>query len=205
MSLRQPFATATLAITVLLLTGWSWPASEAGGAEAPRTWVAGTDAAPTPAPGARAYGVDLTSVDAMIEALYASISGPAGAPRDWELFHLLMHPTAARLISMDLDPQGRAIHRVMTPAGFVETADAPRGENGFFEREIGFTQERFGNMVHRFSAYDSKRTLDDPEPFSRGINSIQLLWDEGRWWIVTILWDRERTDNPIPASMLHSR
>ena len=32
-------------------------------------------------------------------------------------------------------------------------------------------------MVHLFSAYQSKRTLDDPEPFARGINSFQLMHD----------------------------
>jgi hypothetical protein len=148
-----------------------------------------------------AAGYDLTSVDGAVEALYASITGPAGAPRNWALFRNLMHPTAGRLISVDQTPEGEAVHRVMTPVEFVAMADAGMVEQGFFEREIGFTQERFGNVVHRFSAYDSKRTLEDPEPFSRGINSIQLLWHEGRWWVVTILWDRERPDNPIPAAL----
>ena len=203
MPLRRRLPIPALAATLLLLTGWSWPSSGVNETETTRARVVGADA--PDAPSHRIHDVDLTSVDAVIEALYASISGPAGAPRDWELFHLLMHPGAARLISMDVDPEGRAVHRVMTPESFVESADGSLVANGFFEREIGFTQERFGNMVHRFSAYDSKRTLDDPEPFSRGINSIQLLWDQGRWWIVTILWDRERADNPIPASMLHSR
>ncbi|MEX2526728.1 MAG: hypothetical protein WEA09_03755 [Gemmatimonadota bacterium] len=144
---------------------------------------------------------DLTSVDEVIEALYGSISGAAGEPRQWDLFHTLLHPTAARLISMGLDSQGEAVHRVMSPDEFVAAPDGLFLANGFFERELGFHQERFGNMVHRFSAYDSKRTLADSEPFSRGINSIQLLWSEGRWWAVTILWDRERPGNLIPAEL----
>jgi hypothetical protein len=152
-------------------------------------------------PGDPAGGHDLSSVDATVEALYASITGPAGAPRDWDLFRHLMHPTAGRLISVDENPEGEAVHRVMTPDEFVSVADAGMVAQGFFERELGFTQERFGNVVHRFSAYDSKRAFEDPEPYSRGINSIQLLWHEGRWWVVTILWDRERPDNLIPAAL----
>jgi hypothetical protein len=31
-------------------------------------------------------------------------------------------------------------------------------------------------------------------PYSRGINSFQLISSGGRWWIVSILWDRERAD-----------
>lgn len=160
-----------------------------------------TEAQPTGEPA----DVDLTSVDAVIEALYGSISGPAGEPRDWATFHLLLHPTAARLISMGRDPDGSPVHRVMTPDEFVERTSGAFEENGFYEREIGFTQETFGGVVHRFSAYDSRRTPEDPEPFARGINSIQLLLDQGRWWIVTILWDQERPDNPIPTEMLTDR
>ena len=38
----------------------------------------------------------------------------------------------------------------------------------------------------------------DGKPFARGINSIQLLNDGHRWWIVTVYWDSERPDNPLP-------
>ena len=56
-------------------------------------------------------------------------------------------------------------------------------------------------MLHAFSTYDSKRTPDG-EPFARGINSFQLYSDGTRWWIVTIFWDAETSDKPIPAKYL---
>ncbi len=56
--------------------------------------------------------------------------------------------------------------------------------------------------MHVFSTYESRRALSDPAPFARGINSIQLWFDGRRWWIVTIYWEGERPDNPIPASYL---
>jgi len=37
---------------------------------------------------------------------------------------------------------------------------------------------------------------------ARGINSIQLMKHADRWWIVTVMWDQERPDNPIPARYL---
>ncbi len=43
---------------------------------------------------------------------------------------------------------------------------------------------------------------EDPEPFSRGINSFQLMNDRQRWWIVTIYWEAESPDNPIPQKYL---
>jgi hypothetical protein len=92
--------------------------------------------------------------------------------------------------------------RVLTPEDYVNTAGRSLETNGFFEREIGRRTETFGGITHVFSAYDSKRTAADATPFARGINSIQLLNDGKRWWVVTIFWDSERADNPIPAEYL---
>jgi len=75
------------------------------------------------------------------------------------------------------------------------------GEAGFFEREIHRTTDAFGAVLHAFSTYDSTRTRD-AEPFARGINSFQLYSDGTRWWIVTIFWDAETSDQPIPAKYL---
>ena len=74
--------------------------------------------------------------------------------------------------------------------------------SGFFERELARRTESFGNIMHVFSSYDSRRGASDEKPFARGINSFQLLKDGGRWWVVTIFWDSERPDNPIPEKYL---
>lgn len=60
-------------------------------------------------------------------------------------------------------------------------------ERGFFEREIGRVEERFGAIVHAFSTYDSRWTAHG-EVFQRGINSIQLMHDGTRWWVMNIMW-----------------
>lgn len=144
---------------------------------------------------------DVESIDAIIAALYDVISGPAGQKRDWQRFHSLFIP-GARLIPTGMSQQGEVRHRVMTPADYASTSGPVLEERGFFEREIGRTTERFGNIAHVFSAYDSKNTMQDPEPFARGINSIQLLHDGTRWWVVSIFWDSERPANPIPESYI---
>jgi integrase len=56
-------------------------------------------------------------------------------------------------------------------------------KNGFFETEIGRKTEQYGNIVHVFSTYESKRTLKDEKPCMRGINSFQLWYDGKRWWV----------------------
>ncbi|MBR9990743.1 MAG: hypothetical protein KFH98_13365 [Gemmatimonadetes bacterium] len=146
---------------------------------------------------------DVESVDAIIAALYDVISGPAGQKRDWQRFHSLFIE-GARLIPTARSQQGEVRHRVMTPEEYASTSGPVLEERGFFENEIGRATEQFGNITHVFSAYDSKRTEADPAPFARGINSIQLLHDGTRWWVVSIFWDSERPDNPIPERYLHT-
>ena len=91
---------------------------------------------------------------------------------------------------------------VLSPDEYATQNGAALERNGFFEREISRTTESFGHITQAFSSYESKRTAQDAKPFSRGINSIQLLNDGKRWYVVTIFWDSERPDNPIPAKYL---
>lgn len=156
---------------------------------------------PAAAPSPAARPADVASLDAILAALYDVISGPAGQRRDWDRFRSLFVP-GARLIPTG-GPAGQpARATVLTPDDYVLRAGASLERDGFFEREIGRSVDSFGRITQVFSAYDSKRTPADAAPFSRGINSIQLLNDGTRWWIVSVFWDAERPDNPIPARYL---
>lgn len=144
---------------------------------------------------------DVASVDAIIAALYDVISGPPGQDRDWDRFRSLF-AEQARLIVAAPSREGRVPSRTMTVEGYVSSADAFLKRDGFWEREIARQTERYGNVTHAFSTYESRVKTADSPPFSRGINSIQLVTDGERWWVVTILWDFERPGNPIPAEYL---
>lgn len=150
---------------------------------------------PAPAPPA-AQPADVESLDAILTALYDVISGPAGQARDWDRFRSLFVP-GARLIPTGRPQGAPARAMVWSPEEYIARAGASLESGGFFENEIGRVTESFGAVTHAFSAYESRRT-PDAEPFSRGINSIQLLDDGTRWWVVSIFWDSERPDNPIP-------
>ena len=93
----------------------------------------------------------------------------------------------------------------MTPESYVERSGAALERSGFFETEIGRVTEEFGLIAHAFSAYESKRSAGDAEPFARGINSFQLMNDGGRWWVVSIFWQSEGASNPIPAKYIGNR
>jgi hypothetical protein len=144
---------------------------------------------------------DVASVDAIIDALYDVISGPAGQKRDWDRMRSLFAP-GARLIPIGPRQGGGYTTRVMTVEDYIRLGGPRLERDGFFEREIGRRTEQYGNMVHAFSTYDSRRDLSDEKPFMRGINSIQAMYDGTRWWIISVLWESERSDNPIPERYL---
>ncbi len=140
---------------------------------------------------------DVQSIDNLMEALYASISGEKGEPRDWDRFRNLMLP-GSRLIPTASGKDGKNTYQIMTPEEFVQNTDRYFVENGFYEYEINREEQHYGRIVHVMSTYGSKRSESDAEPFNKGINSIQLFNDGERWWVVTIYWAHESDDNPIP-------
>jgi pimeloyl-ACP methyl ester carboxylesterase len=144
---------------------------------------------------------DVATPDAIITALYDVISGPAGEARDWDRFRALFAP-GGRLIPTNQRADGERVMWVITPDEYIETSAPLMEERGFFEDEIARAEERFGNILHVWSTYEARWRADDPEPFMRGINSIQLFDDGERWWIVTVMWDSEREDSPIPQRYL---
>ena len=157
--------------------------------------------APAPAAPAPAYAADVASMDAIVAALYASISGDAGVARDWDRFRHLFHPSA-RLMPTGTDAQGQGALRPLTPQDYVDRAGPGLVRDGFHEQEIARRTDRYGRIAHVFSTYDARRAATDARPFMRGINSIQLFDDGTRWWIVSVYWQSETPDLPLPADYL---
>ena len=147
------------------------------------------------------YDQKVKTLDSTIKTLYNVISGEAGVKRDWELFKFLFTKDA-KLIPSGKNKEGKVSYKYMTPDDYIKTSGTWLEENGFFEKEIGRKTETFGNMAHVFSTYEAYKSASDQEPFMRGINSIQLIFDGNRWWIINIYWTGETKENPIPKKYL---
>ncbi|MET0620378.1 MAG: hypothetical protein ABW056_08855 [Thermoanaerobaculia bacterium] len=164
----------------------------------------GRDPRPTPTP--RPVDVvrpDGSSVDAIIAALYECVShGPEYEP-NWTRMRDVFIP-----VGMIVPPR-RATEEAFTVLdvdGFRErvqqalAAAKQKGEpTSFFEKEVARRLDCFGNVCQAFSTYEARHAPFDQKPFATGINSIQLLNDGQRWWVASIVWDTERSNNPIPA------
>lgn len=148
---------------------------------------------------------DVGSIDAIMKAVYDVISGDKGKPRDWDRFRSLFYADA-RLIPSGKNAQTGVIGaRILSPDDYVKRAEPSFVANGFFEREIARHVDIYGNIAQVFSTYESRRLPNDPKPFARGINSFQLFNDGKRWWVITIYWEAETPENPIPKEYLKNR
>lgn len=129
------------------------------------------------------------------------ISGAAGEPRNWDRFQSLFLKEARFVTSKGVGKRYATL--VMTPRQYMDFNKKYFERGGYFERQISHKVDQFGHIAHVFSTYESRRKVDDTKPYSRGINSIQLLNTSARWWIVTVMWDSERPDgSPIPRQYL---
>ena len=146
---------------------------------------------------------DVASIDAIIAAAYDSISGPAGQKRDWERERSLYYPDARLIPTAKPSANDELAPELLDVDGFIARVESYFAEHGFYEKEIARRTEQFGRIAHVWSIYESRHKPGDPEPFMRGINSIQLFYDGARWWIVSIYWQQESTEHPIPEKYLH--
>jgi hypothetical protein len=159
--------------------------------------------APPPPAAVEAAPTDVGSIDAVLAALYGSISGDAGQARDWNRFRSLFWP-GATMVPTGVDKEGHFRARLYTPEDYIARNGPYFAQHAFFERELARRTEQYGAIAQAFSTYESRDAKDAAKPFERGINSIQLLNDGKRWWITSISWAGETATDPLPPQYLRS-
>jgi hypothetical protein len=133
---------------------------------------------------------DSAAISAVVDAMYAMVSGPAGS-RDWSPQAAVFHPDA-RQMRTGIDAEGKPWIKIMSLEDYVADTKAFFAANDFFEIEVARRVHAFGNIAHVWSIYEARRAADDATPERRGINSIQLYRDDEGWRIVSMIWDNER-------------
>jgi hypothetical protein len=140
---------------------------------------------------------DVASIDAILGAVYDVISGPAGHKRDWNRMRSLFTANAR------LMPKGTSGLRSGSVEDYIAVSGPQLEQNGFIEREVARRVEQYGDIAHVFSTYEARNRADGPV-FMRGINSLKLVRHQGRWWVVSIMWQAETPQNPLPGHYLSS-
>lgn len=137
---------------------------------------------------------DVAEIDNIIKTLYDVISGDAG-PRNWERFRSLYTPNAFMGATVST-PGGGSRFVTFTPEEYIKRNGPTFLKESFREKEISRTVNQFGNIAQVFTTYEYN--LGNGKAIQRGINSVQLVKEQGRWWIASIVWQEENKDLPIP-------
>jgi hypothetical protein len=130
-----------------------------------------------------------------VDGVYAAISGPVDQARDWTALRSLVTEDAR------FTPIGAQGHRPLTIDEYIERSGPSLVERGFFEVETGRRLERFGRIAHVWSAYEGSEGSREGPIIVRGINSFQLVRQDGRWKVFSILWQPAQADLPVPADL----
>lgn len=154
---------------------------------------------PMDAPAYEHTAEEVGSIKGITAALYEVISGPAGQ-RNWNRLKALCKPNA-QFNALVPSAEGEKIYQTLSLDEYIGKADPFFLESGFYEVETGQVVEEFNGIAQVFSSYET-RTEVDGEPFTKGINSIQLVYDQDRWWVVNILWGTATEDHKIPNKYL---
>ncbi|MCY1017215.1 nuclear transport factor 2 family protein [Pyxidicoccus sp. MSG2] len=142
---------------------------------------------------------DVRSVASLMAALYDVISGPAGQARDWQRFRSLFYP-GAKMIPVRRPKPGAAGPGIspITPDDYATWGVDFFNKHAFYEKETHREVSGYGDLVNVLSAYETREAANGPTT-SKGVNSLQLVFDGQRWWVLNIAWIDEKTaGTPVP-------
>lgn len=145
---------------------------------------------------------DYTTVDGIMTELYASVTREPGKPFAWDRLRAIMLP-AGIMLPQRQQTQGES--RILNVDEFISWIDegwrsiigTPQ-DQGFFERQTNVVVEQYGDVAHAFTTYE-KGPYEPRRVIARGINSVQLVKRDGRWYVLSITWDEENSGGPLPA------
>lgn len=146
---------------------------------------------------------DVASPEAIVQVLYETINRRPGENFEWDRMRTLYLPTATLIPSIE---QTGGEFRVLTVEEFIDWVDEHTevggpDDPGFQEEEVTHRVERYGDVAQVFSTY-RKHFWGEAEILGRGINAIQLVRNDGRWWIASVVWDEEVGAGPLPERYL---
>lgn len=139
---------------------------------------------------------DKKTIDACIQTFYRVLSYQANKLEKLDSLTQLFVPDGTLTAAFGQKP---LLWTAPQFVAFIKNG-AAQGATDRAETEVQEHTDLFGNMAHRFSTYSLKVTLNGKPQERRGINSIQLIRQEGRWLIHSLVWDRENDSLKIPKA-----
>ncbi len=144
------------------------------------------------------YAEDVKSVDAITNAYYDVVSGSGSEPWEFER-DKYMHSKNA--VITRLDENGKAESHTLE-AEYIPIGLSPKVD--FYEKELKRLVSQYGNIAQVWSAFEI-RTDPEKESNIRGLNSIQLHYENGRWWIDSWTCEMETDKSPVVTEFMTNK
>lgn len=140
------------------------------------------------------------SAEAVVRELYRHVTVEKGHVTDWETVRTLFIPEA--VIVLRVSKEGSQTFDVQ---GWIDDFVAWNNkarvvERGFSETIVRMKPRVFRDIANVFVLYEARIT-DSDKPPTVGVDSIELIRKDGRWWIAAITNDLVNAEHPIPDEL----
>jgi hypothetical protein len=142
------------------------------------------------------YAKDVKSVDAIINAYYDVVSGSSNEPWEFERDRYIHSKNA---FITRIDENGKAETHSLE-AEYIPIGLSPKED--FYEKELKRIVSKFGNIAQVWSAFEIRTDLKT-ESNIRGLNSVQLHYENGRWFIDSWTCEMESEKNNLVTEFLN--
>lgn len=130
--------------------------------------------------------LDQRELNELMSAFYRVISFEEGGAPDWERMSGLFskHARITRVTPEATDYMDLAAFRNM-----AEELLELGAFTCFYESELARQTDHVGEVIHIASAYETRASPTAVDHLERGVNSLQLIREDGRWKILSLCWD----------------
>lgn len=121
-------------------------------------------------------------ISRVIDSFYEVISGKAYEDRNWEKFSSLFYQNA-RLINF----KGNNLSSDVD--SYIAILAQWLKRNDFYEYGFDYEINTYGNIAQVSSRYEAKESNDSNLIIKSGRNLVQLVYTNGQWKILNMLWE----------------
>jgi hypothetical protein len=148
--------------------------------------------------------IGASTLDEIVKSFYESISFAIGRQPDYRRLRSLFHKQG--IVAPPKNEKEKSVP-VMDLDTFIKNSTeniviTGMERKGLLQTEIARRAQTFGNLAQIFTTFEAKHSSDEAAPVYRGIYSIQLIRENHRWWILSVLWENERMGLQVPRAYL---